>query len=49
MANSEQKGDVSASGPGTRRKAVPIVMASGPQYAAAEKGSGIHATGAKRD
>src|SRR6266516_2218500 len=31
MANSEQKGDGSAPVPGTRRKAVPIVMASGPQ------------------
>ena len=31
MANSEQQGEESASVPGTRRKAVPIVMASGPQ------------------
>jgi len=31
MANSEQKGDRGAPVPGTRRKAVPIVMASGPQ------------------
>ena len=31
MANSEQKAEGSASVPGTRRKAVPIVMASGPQ------------------
>src|SRR5947207_13037212 len=31
MANREQKGDGSAPVPGTRRKAVPIVMASGPQ------------------
>ncbi len=31
MANSEQKGSTSASVPGTRRKAVPIVRASGSQ------------------
>src|SRR5690348_17892035 len=31
MANKEQKGEGSASVPGTRRKAVPIAMASGPQ------------------
>ncbi len=31
MANSEQKGGASASAPGTRRKAVPIVRASGSQ------------------
>src|SRR5436305_14919869 len=30
MANSEQKGQGSAPVPGTRRKAVPIAMASGP-------------------
>ena len=31
MANSKQKAEGSAPVPGTRRKPVPIVMASGPQ------------------
>src|SRR5436305_14775525 len=45
MASSEQKGDRGAPVPGTRRKAVPIVMASGPQqYTAGDQESPVQAT-----